>query len=100
MARESNNGLTASDEALLRERLAEVERLHNSGPYFGWFERDKIRVIFNKLKNRLDPAKPQELNDEALALVELFGASLDESVACMQRPREVVEAVDEALGRE
>jgi hypothetical protein len=95
MSKESNNGLTTSDEAILRERLDEVERLHNSGPYFGWFERDKIRVIYDKLKLRLEPTKPQELNDEAVALVELFGRTLDESVRSMEKT--VHDAVDEVV---
>ena len=100
MAKESTNGLTPADEALLRERLVEVERLHNSGPYLGGYERDKIRAVYNKLKNRLEPISPKELNAEAVTLIELFGAVLDEATIAMQRGRDaaVVDAVDEIIG--
>ncbi|MGC2409376.1 MAG: hypothetical protein WA441_05130 [Methyloceanibacter sp.] len=95
MAKESSNGLTAADEALLRERLAEVERIHLKPNYFAGQERDKISAVYRKLKGRLDPHNPQQLNNEAFAIVELYGNTLDEAVLSMEKTFR--DAVDEVV---
>jgi hypothetical protein len=96
MAKESHNGLIASDEAMLRQRLAEIEALHAKPAYFGQFERQKIDAVLRKLKLRLEPDNPAQLVEAADAVIALYRDSLDEAVSSMTRV--VRDEVAEVLG--
>jgi hypothetical protein len=95
----SGNGLTPADEEMLSRRLKQLEALTAKAPYFGAKEVESVRIIERKVRNRLEPPTPADLDAEAATMVDLYGRAIAESVQMMERGRDPVdEAVSEAIG--
>ncbi len=70
------NGLTPKDEKLLRDRLRQLEAIAPKAFLLGGKEQRELASLTAKIKTRLEPPSPAEIDREVASLLEC-GKSFD-----------------------
>jgi len=70
------NGLTSKDEKLLRDRLRQLEAIAPKAFLLGGKEQQQLAALTAKIKARLVPPSPAEINAEVESLL-ATGKSFD-----------------------